>query len=89
AGPIVCAICIGSHPNVAGCRSSTLWNGSPARCHRDNRGRLTNSQGTSICLDFQLPKGCSGSRSGPQHNHECSGCGAASHGASNCPLRAK
>ncbi|KAJ7160561.1 hypothetical protein C8R43DRAFT_831659, partial [Mycena crocata] len=83
-GSIVCAICLGSHANVSACRSATLWNGSPARCHRDHRGKLANAHGTNICLDFNLSKGCRGSRSGPKHVHECSGCGATNHGASSC-----
>ncbi|KAJ7760239.1 hypothetical protein DFH07DRAFT_740798, partial [Mycena maculata] len=89
-GTFVCAICLGSHPNVTGCRSPTLWNGSPARCHRDGKGRILNPQGGEICIDFQLLRGCKGGfRNGQKHLHECSGCGLSSHGASNCPYRSK
>ncbi|KAJ7753476.1 hypothetical protein B0H16DRAFT_1231035, partial [Mycena metata] len=79
----VCAICLGLHDQVSKCRSPTLWNGGVARCHRDERGRLTNTDGVNICLNFQRSDGCSG-RAGPRHIHECSGCGAPNHGAATC-----
>jgi hypothetical protein len=87
-GSTVCAICLGIHPQVVKCRSTSLWNGSPARCYRDERNKLTNPNGTNICLGFQLSGGCKG-RAGPKHFHECSGCGATDHGASRCPIRAR
>ncbi|KAJ7502062.1 hypothetical protein B0H11DRAFT_1713106, partial [Mycena galericulata] len=88
-GPSVCAICLGIRDVVSKCRSKVLWNGSPARCHRDERGRLTsNRDGSSLCSQFQRPAGCPG-RAGPNHFHECSGCGSPNHGASNCPSRAR
>ncbi|KAJ7257569.1 hypothetical protein B0H12DRAFT_1015397, partial [Mycena haematopus] len=84
-GSFVCAICLGSHSNIANCRSSTLWNGAPAYSHRDGRGKLTNPRGANICLRFQLPQGCHSN----EHVHECSGCGSPNHGAAQCPLQAK
>ncbi|KAK7000370.1 hypothetical protein R3P38DRAFT_2561857 [Favolaschia claudopus] len=88
-GSGVCAICLGSHENLSKCRSKTLWNRSPARCYRDQSGKLSNPQGINICLEFQRAKGCQGSRYGPRHIHECSGCGSPHHGASSCPSRQK
>ncbi|KAJ7677183.1 hypothetical protein B0H17DRAFT_885667, partial [Mycena rosella] len=84
-GSTVCAICLGIHQAVSRCRLPQLWNGSPARCHRDERNRLTNRNGINICLDFQRSGGCCG-RAGPNHTHECSGCGVPDHGAAGCPL---
>ncbi|KAJ6566534.1 hypothetical protein B0H19DRAFT_844718, partial [Mycena capillaripes] len=66
-----CAVCLGIHEFVSRCRSTTLWNGSRARCYRDERGKLTNRDGVNICLDFQKVNGCRG-RTGPKHIHECS-----------------
>ncbi|KAJ7079875.1 hypothetical protein C8R43DRAFT_865417, partial [Mycena crocata] len=80
---IVCVICLGTHPDVARCRSTSQWNGSPARCSRDQSGRLINNRGINICLNFQLARGCQG-RTGQKHIHECSGCGNRDHGASSC-----
>ncbi|KAJ7161226.1 hypothetical protein C8R46DRAFT_904749 [Mycena filopes] len=88
-GSFVCALCLGSHENVAGCRSTTTWDGRPTRCHRNAKGKIANPQGIELCLDFQLPRGCNGNRGRHNHVHECSGCGATDHGASSCAFRAR
>ncbi|KAJ7760659.1 hypothetical protein DFH07DRAFT_687888, partial [Mycena maculata] len=82
-GALVCAICLGLHANVAGCRSRTLWTGAAARCHRDVENRLMNAHGQNVCLAWQLPRGCC---SNARHIHECSGCGASNHRAAQCHL---
>ena len=85
--PSTCPKCLGTHearPDRPPCNASSLWdNSAPTHCSRDQQGRLLNKSGRVLCWDFQQPCGCSGQG----HNHECSGCGDANHGAQECPLR--
>lgn len=83
--PSVCAICLGrGHPEMAKCNSGVFWNGKPSRCRRNARGRVVNPDGTEICLDWQLARGCSSRNHSDRH--ECSGCGRSDHGAHSCHL---
>lgn len=84
---MLCAVCLGMHTDVAKCDSDTFWNDKPARCHRNDDGRLVNPQGRVLCLDWQRFGKCEGR--GSKHVHECSGCGDRHHGACRCPLRQK
>ena len=82
-----CPKCLGTHdarPDRPPCNALSLWdNSAPTHCTCDHQGRLLNKSGRILCWDFQRPHGCSGQG----HNHECSGCGDANHGAQECPLR--
>ncbi len=82
---IVCAICLGIHPNAQithSCNQTTLWNGGPMRCIHNSTGIIVNkSDGSPICLDWQRWGSCTRSH---RNTHECSGCGSSSHGARTC-----
>ncbi|EIN05228.1 hypothetical protein PUNSTDRAFT_37615, partial [Punctularia strigosozonata HHB-11173 SS5] len=54
-----CALCLGrfSH-NVRACNSRNLWSGKRAYSSRDERGYLVGPNGSSICTDFQIARGC-------------------------------
>ncbi|KAF8868879.1 hypothetical protein BD779DRAFT_1405579, partial [Infundibulicybe gibba] len=81
-----CALCLSRVVHdIAKCKSTTLWNGEPARCYRGDRGRIYNSSTRAvICLNWQLVKGCSDTTH--DSRHECSGCGSRNHGAQECHL---
>jgi hypothetical protein len=82
----ICAVCLSRpHPEMAECRKDKLSDGDPAYSTRSKLGHLVDLQGKSLCLDFQLRKGCSSTRHGTRHR--CSGCGSEQHGATNCPRR--
>ncbi|KAH9931465.1 uncharacterized protein B0H18DRAFT_826044, partial [Fomitopsis serialis] len=85
-GGETCAVCLGRHPRteVGKCRSVTLWSGKKAICRRNSSGQIVSTDGTTICLDWQRPSGCS--TTSARHVHKCSGCGLYDHGASTCPL---
>ena len=87
-GLSACAICLGRHPHiVAKCKSDTLWDGSRAHCKRSEQGHLVNTNGNTICSDWQRPGGCSAT--GHDSRHQCSGCGKPTHGAQQCPRAQK
>jgi hypothetical protein len=80
-GPAICAVCLGIFKHdVSKCSSDSFWDGSKARCRRNDKGRIINPAGLVLCVDWQRPNGCSASG----HNHECSGCGKQDHGAQKC-----
>jgi hypothetical protein len=80
-----CAVCLSRQKHqVHKCAATKFWSGDPARCTRNDRGRLINPDGAVICGDFQKTAGCASSDG--THKHECSGCGQRSHGAQACPL---
>ena len=80
-GPAICAVCLGIFKHdVSKCSSDTFWDGTKARCRRNDKGRIINPAGLILCVDWQRPNGCSASG----HNHECSGCGKQDHGAQKC-----
>ncbi|KAF8154173.1 hypothetical protein B0H34DRAFT_662306, partial [Crassisporium funariophilum] len=80
-----CTICLGRNPhNVFSCSAETLWDGvTPAHCSKNDKGRLLNPAGTTLCSDWQRKAGCSSSSH--DSKHECSGCGKPTHGAQTCP----
>ena len=81
-------ICLGRHPHdVYNCSSKTLWDGTPARCQKNENGRLTNPTGSVLCTDWQRPNGCTSTAH--DSRHECSGCGKQTHGAQKCPRAQK
>lgn len=82
----LCAVCLRKpHQNMAECREETLGDGQPAFSTRSKLGHLTDRQGKSLCVDFQLPKGCSSKHHGTRHR--CAGCGNDQHGAVECHRR--
>lgn len=84
----ICAICLGIEAhNVAKCAACKLWDGSKARCCRNEEGRIINPLGQILCIDWQRSRGCT-SRDHDQR-HECSGCGKQDHGAQQCPRAQK
>ena len=83
-----CTLCLGRHRHdIARCNAVQFWDHSAARCRRNEGGRLVNPSGTTLCSDWQLPRGCANS-SHPDR-HECSGCGNKAHGAQSCPRSQK
>lgn len=83
-----CTLCLGRHRHdISACTATTLWDGSPARCRRNEKGRLVNPNGFVICNDWQRPNGCS--ETTHDSRHECSGCGKPDHGAQRCPRAQK
>ena len=84
----VCALCLATDPHdTRKCRTDTLWDGSKARCHKSEEGRLINSAGTTLCSDWNSRRGCTSSTH--EQRHECSGCGNKDHGAQKCPRAQK
>ena len=82
----ICAVCLSRpHQDMAECRKDKLSDGDPAYSSRSKLGHLVDLQGKSLCLDFQLWKGCSSTCHAMRHR--CSGCGSEQHGATNCPRR--
>jgi hypothetical protein len=87
-GQPVCAICLATDPHDSRkCRSETLWDGSKARCRKNDEGRLVTPAGTTLCSDWNSRRGCSSSTH--EQRHECSGCGNKDHGAQRCPRAQK
>jgi hypothetical protein len=83
-----CAICLGNGPhNVTKCSLDNFWDGTKARCRRNEDGRIINPSGQTLCIDWQRPKGCTARDH--DHRHECSGCGRQDHGAQHCPRAQK
>ena len=79
----VCAVCLGRHEHTfAKCENTRLWDGSASGARKNEQGRLVTSDRTSLCFDWQLPKGC-GSTS-HMEKHRCAGCGRTDHGAQGC-----
>ncbi|KAF6763338.1 hypothetical protein DFP72DRAFT_801537, partial [Ephemerocybe angulata] len=79
-----CTLCLGRFPhNVYTCTSKTLWDGSPARCRKNEKNRLQDPTGKILCSNWQTENGCSDSTH--DDKHECSGCGKKDHGAQGCP----
>ncbi|KAF8148912.1 hypothetical protein B0H34DRAFT_618887, partial [Crassisporium funariophilum] len=86
--PPVCALCLGREAHdVFKCQSDTSWDGTKARCHKNDQGRLVTPMGTVLCFDWNTRRGCTGQ--GHDDRHECSGCGNKDHGAQNCPRAQK
>ncbi|KAJ6451565.1 hypothetical protein C8R45DRAFT_756652, partial [Mycena sanguinolenta] len=54
-----CMLCLGcfSH-DINSCNSSTLWNGEPTFCTRDHDSYLITSNGSQLCLKWQLHHPC-------------------------------
>ncbi|KZP14709.1 hypothetical protein FIBSPDRAFT_681233, partial [Athelia psychrophila] len=79
-----CALCLGRFPHrVKECQAVILWDSrTPTAARRVGRS-LELRDGRPICIDFQLPAGCS--RHDHDLRHVCSGCGQASHSAQDCP----
>ena len=83
-----CTTCLGRHPHdVYNCSSKTLWDGTPARCQKNENGRLTNPAGSVLCTDWQQPNGCTSTTH--DSRYECSGCGKQTYGAQKCPRTQK
>lgn len=83
-----CTICLGRHPHdVYNCSATNLWDGTPARCQKNDKGRLINPTGNIICSDWQKPNSCAATTH--DSRHECSGCGKQTHGAQRCPRAQK
>src|SRR6202522_1546292 len=82
-GPPVCAVCLGRNIcEIGKCRSENFWDGSKARCRKNEQGRLITPTGTILCHDWNTRRGCPSTVHGQRH--ECSGCGKRDHGAQNC-----
>lgn len=87
-GPTVCALCLGREAcDMLKCQSSTLWDGSKARCRKNEQGRLVSPTGLVLCFDWNIRRGCTAQ--GHDDRHECSGCGNKDHGAQKCPRAQK
>ena len=79
----VCPVCLGRHPHrIHECNDPKLWNGEPAYARRKSDGHLINSNGATLCSDWQKPNGCSIPHKSAKH--DCSGCGDPKHGAQRC-----
>ncbi|KAF8465633.1 hypothetical protein DFH94DRAFT_639669, partial [Russula ochroleuca] len=84
----VCAACLGRHEHTfAKCDGHRLWDGSSGAARKHGLGKLVGTDGSPLCYDWQLPRGCQ-STSHPE-KHRCSGCGRSSHGAQSCPRAEK
>ena len=80
----LCVVCLNrSHQNMAECCEETLNDGEPAFSKQSKMGCLVDRKGKSLCLKFQLPKGCYSNSH--RTRHRCSGCGSDHHGTSSCP----
>ncbi|KAL6300604.1 hypothetical protein BKA93DRAFT_697144, partial [Sparassis latifolia] len=66
--PVICAICLGIHPQPSWCNAPSMWDGKPACCHCNFAGHIVNPGGEVICTDWQLPNSCSPTA----HVHKCS-----------------
>lgn len=78
-----CTLCLGRHPhNIARCDATSLWDGTATFCKWNDKGRLLHRDGTVLCSEWQLPRGCKSSSH--TQAHLCSGCGSSSHGAQDC-----
>ena len=87
-GPPVCAVCLGRNIcEISKCRSENCWDGSKARCRKNDQGRLITPTGNILCHDWNTRRGCSSTAH--SQRHECSGCGQKDHGAQNCPRAQK
>ena len=87
-GQPVCALCLATDSHdTRKCRSEILWDGSKARCRKNEEGRLITPAGTTLCSDWNNRRGCTASTH--EHRHECSGCGNKDHGAQRCPRAQK
>lgn len=87
-GQPVCALCLAIDPHDSRkCRSENLWDGSKARCRKNDEGRLITPAGTTLCSDWNSRRGCTTSTH--EQRHECSGCGNKEHGAQRCPRAQK
>ncbi|KAH7903907.1 hypothetical protein BJ138DRAFT_1019880, partial [Hygrophoropsis aurantiaca] len=80
---LICAICLGRHPHkVIECCAPRTWDKRfDTFCSRFNKAIITKDK-QSICSKWQRDEGCTDRH---DDKHLCSGCGAATHGASRCP----
>ncbi len=85
--PVICAICLGLHTGVSACRTTTLWNGGATCIHKRSTGSIETKSGGCVCLNWQIPRGCTSAFHSDCHN--CSGCGSKDHGAYKCPRAQK
>jgi len=86
--PPVCALCLGREVHdVFKCQSNTCWDGTKARCCKNDQGRLVTPTGNILCYDWNTRRGCTAN--GHDDCHECSGCGNKDHGAQYCPRAQK
>ena len=71
--PRVCALCLGQEAcDLLKCQSNTLWDGSKARCRKNDQGWLVSPTGLVLCFDWNIWQGCTAQ--GHKDQHECSGC---------------
>ena len=86
--PTVCALCLGWEAcDLLKCKSSTFWDGSKARCQKNDQGQLVSSSGLVLCFDWNIQRGCTAQ--GHKDRHECSGCENKDHGTQKCPQAQK
>ncbi|KAF8800487.1 hypothetical protein BYT27DRAFT_7200087 [Phlegmacium glaucopus] len=87
-GQAVCALCLATDPHdTRKCHSETFWDGSKARCRKNDEGRLITPTGTTLCHDWNSRRGCTSNSH--EQRQECSGCGNKDHGAQRCPRAQK
>src|ERR1700678_275393 len=87
-GHAACVLCLATDPHdTRKCRSKTLWDGSKARCRKNDEGRLISPAGTTLCSNWNNRRGCSSTMH--EQRHKCSGCGNKDHGAQKCPRAQK
>jgi hypothetical protein len=83
-----CALCLGRDAcDILKCQSGTFWDGSKARCRKNDQGRLVSPTGNILCFNWNTRRGCVAQ--GHDDRHECSGCGNKDHGAQECPRAQK
>jgi len=86
----VCAVCLSreSHKGkVTNCTATHTWDKQfETFCTRFNSSLITRTDHQSVCAKWQRDEGCKEKHA---HLHVCSGCGATSHGACNCPRAQK
>lgn len=83
-----CAVCLGRHPhNISQCDEARTWDDQFSTLAQRVDKNLVMQDGRSVCMDWQREKGCSSRRH--DDRHICSGCGAATHGAQDCPRTEK
>ena len=87
-GHAVCTLCLAIDPHdTRKCRSEVLWDGSKARCRKNDEGRLITPVGMTLCSDWNNRRGCTSNTH--EHCHKCSGCGNKDHRAQRCPQAQK
>ena len=86
--PPACTLCLRREAcNLLKCQADLFWDGSKARCQKNDQGRLVSPLGQVLCFNWNTWRGCSAK--GCKDRHKCSGCGNKDHGAQKRPWAQK